>query len=174
MPNTNSNHKSKKSNSRDKGYGTETKTRSSVGKAKVANLLVFGVALIGMFLPWLTVSYYGMTDSINAFTEKEYAPFSTVILVCIITTLGLTLLSMAVRSKGIKIFAGIVGLLGGATIIILTGLCLSANTAILKYASDDSGSGVGIYMTLLGALVGFITSIWLLAAKMESKDKKKR
>jgi len=130
-------------------------------------LMVCGIlALVGLFLPWGSISMFGFTVSVSGWdTMTAWEPTlvligSIILLICSITAL---VLGIVQKARGVVIGMGITSVL--AAVMVLAGPV----KILIEVATDELASmsflGVGIYLCIAAAVIAFIFGILAAAVR---------
>lgn len=137
---------------------------------KIANIIASCVVVIGLFPAWLISRGFGMTIGANAF-HLIYNPTGVIIIICAITAILFTSISLIKSNKATKILAGIINLICSLIMALMVVACFSVTFDRLKYISDGN-PGFGIFLSTIGVVSVLVTSICILATKDRKTSKK--
>lgn len=134
---------------------------------KITNVVFAIACLLGMFLPWLTASGYGQTDSRNAFSPF-FDPTKWILLASIVIVSITTFIAIVTKKGWLNKLSGILGII--ASIISLgTIVLVCLGTSIISSSTSSygvqSGLGIGFYVSLISIIAIFVFSIVSLKAK---------
>lgn len=132
-------------------------------------------ALIGSFLPWVSVSAKGLAAQLGAASASGGNVFDVglgpLIFIAILVSAGLAIARFMGAEKSIPLKSGQITLLG------LISFGLAAGLTLIKVFSGDFGDhaggmltvsrGIGLWLTFLGTAGGF--AAWFLASKGGTK-----
>ncbi len=128
-------------------------------------LIVCGIlALVGLFLPWASVSMFGFTVSASGWDGLwEWEPTlvligSILLLACSITAL---VLGIVQKARGVVIGMGITSVI--AAVMVIAGPVY----VLIDMASEDALSmvGVGVFLCIAAAVIAFIFGILTAAVR---------
>lgn len=134
---------------------------------KITNIVFVAACLLGMFLPWLSASGYGQTDSRNVF-NPFFDPTRWILLASVVVVGITTVIAIITKKDGLSKLSGILGII--ASIVSLgTVLLVCLGSSIIGSATSSygvqSGLGAGFYVSLISIIAVFVFSIVSLKAK---------
>ncbi len=143
-----------------------------IGKGAILGLIGGLLGLVGVFLPWFTVSALGVSFG---FTGLQLAsatidvggvpfpnPYANVFSIAVYGTIAFSVLGLIVVMLGKKITAILAALFGVLT-LAMAGLGAAQATALAATIPPGipvtAGAGVGIYLSIVGGLLLLIGGI---------------
>ena len=130
-------------------------------------LLVCGIlALVGLFLPWASISMFGFTvsasgwDGMMAWEPLLVLIGSILLLACSITAL---VLGIVRKARGVVIGMGITSVI--AAIMVIAGPVYVLIDVATDQFADFSMLGVGVFLCIAAAIIAFIFGILTAAVR---------
>ncbi len=132
-----------------------------ISKLKTADWLMVGggvVMLIAGFLPWVTASVPGFSDSVNAF-EFFFTGTLPWILIVAVGALALLLVLEVIPSGTTPWPLILLGLAGFATLLVLIRVIFNPLEDNGSDAGIDITRGIGMYLGVIGAIVATVGAV---------------
>jgi|GEM_PF-5652976 len=121
------------------------------------------VALIGVFLPFLTREAGGETRSMNIL-DGNMGGGIAIIAVALLAVVGGLLANVVLANRTPKLLCGLLALLGGAFLVIFV-LMLFNDGNVANELADGAERGMGAFLTLFGSIAVLIGGFGTLLAE---------
>jgi len=126
----------------------------TMSKQRKGMLIISAVGIIAVFLPWVTISVMGLSQSTNGFRGVGILVFLAFIVSGILSLAG-----DQARSLDRTMWTG--ALIAGAIALVFTGISLINNSGGAgDFGFADKGFGIGIWIALAASL-GVLADAWL-------------